>query len=428
MKKLFVTLLALLLALATVLSLCACGGESEGTGETTSVSAYKSKGEYQTLNKQLTWEALNEFPVVSDSTTIEEGRKMVVDFFRYCKTALWIPDTTYEYKIKTANTESEVIQGGVTYGGLPYISLASGSIYRLMDYMDESTGVVDVLSAGLKPTLFGNQCSFGSYWGYGRVINSADYNWTKNMTLKNGFLRLGDYTYDDTLEKFSESRTTTQILEAHGKEKMFECYALLKAGDGIMYYTTAGHVVMISGDAVVQRDASGKIDPAKSYVTVIDQTPGHNTATNDAGDTYAFENNVDAKWTFTKLFNGNYIPFTFAEWLGTDPIEASKTEYSHTGESITKEQLFKSKVTSNYGMSDIYAVVYDAKGNEVYKAARRAEESGMKELNFKENGFEMDFWGDLDELKDKKGYTVKIIAQVSTGERPTLWEGKLDLK
>jgi hypothetical protein len=35
-------------------------------------------------------------------------------------------------------------------------------------------------------------------------------------------------------------------------------------------------------------------------------------------------------------------------------------------------------------------------------------------------------WGDLEKLDPANyDYTVKIYAQLGTGERPTLWEGKL---
>lgn len=425
MKRVFISLTALLLVAATALSLAACGGEKDD-GITSDVSLYKSGEGFQTVSDPLSWEAINEFPVVHDGMTIEEGRKLVVDFFRYSKTAVWIPANNYEYKIRPANTETEQVAGFAKYGGLPYIGLASGNIYRLMDYMDPETSVVDIGTAGLKPTLFGNQCSFGSYVGIGRVINSAQYRWTSGMTPKNGFIPVGDYVIKDDVESFSDGGyNTVSVMQENGQEKMYESYAGLKAGDVIVYFTTAGHVVMISGDAHVEYTADGRIDPARSYVTVIDQTPGHDSMTNAAGDTFAYERNVDAKWKFTKLFEDNYVPYTFAEWLGTDPIESSKTEFSHTGETISLDQLRGLTVTSNYGITDIYASVYNAKGVEVYKLAVRADMASVKEMKFATSGFNVDTWGDPEKFIEGNAYTVKIYAQLSTGERPTLWEGKL---
>jgi len=427
MKKFLVLLLAVLMAVSTTLSLTACsGGGEEDKGPAEDVSLYKSGDGFEEVLDPLTWEAINAFPVVHDGMTIEEGKDLVVDFFRFCKTAVWIPDDNYDYKIKDANENFESITGFVKYGGLPYISLGSGNIYRLMDYMDPETHVVDIKAAGAKPKLFGNQCSFGSYIGAGRVINSAKYSWTKNMVPANGFIPVGDYTIQEGVTSYSGGGgyNTVKVLEENGAEKMYEAYAGLKKGDSIVYYTTAGHVVMISDDAVVERTADGKVDPAKSYVLVIDQTPGHSSMQNEAGDSFNYEKNVDAKWTFDKLFKGNYVPYTFGEWLGTDPIESSKTEYSYEGETITINQVNGSVVTSNYGITDIYATVYHANGKEVYKLAIRATETSVMELKFNTKLANADIWGDLETLNPKGEYTMKVYAQLSTGERPTLWEGK----
>ena len=431
MKKTLIAFLAVLLVAVMAVALVACGGEEtpkvNPEDPTKDVSAYKSKGGFETINDPLSWDAINKFPVVHDGMTVEEGRKLVVDFFRYCKTAVWMPADDYEYTVKSTG-DPKYVTGGVKYGGLPYTSVSSGNIYRLMDYMDPNTHVVDIKTAGAKKTLFGNQCSFGSYVGIGRVINSAEYRWTKNMTPSTGFVPIGDYTMDTSCKEYQDGLyNTVNILEENGAEKMYECYAGLKKGDVIVYFTTAGHVVMISEDAHVVRDADGKIDPKASYVTVIDQTPGTVTdGKNAAGDVYTYEKNVDAQWNFTKLFNGNYIPFTFAEWLGTDPIESSKTEISHKGDTVSLEQLKDIKITSNYGITDAYVSVYNANGVEVFKMAVRSTVTSLKEVELITEGFNVDFWGDKDSLKPETyEYTVKISAQLSTGERPTLWEGKL---
>ena len=201
---------------------------------------------------------------------------------------------------------------------------------------------------------------------------------------------------------------------------------VLDVGDGIVYYTTAGHVVMISEDATVVRDANGKIDPHNSYVTVIDQTPTWASGTNAEGQKYEYQANVDAKWSFDYLYRGSYLPFTFKEWTGEDPIEETEVSISHTGDTITIDQLYGVKVTSNYYIMDLYAEIYDSNGSEVFKlASRPIKDAGVKEFRFYKAGDNFDSWGSLDDLNPKKEYTVKIYMQLGTGERPTLWEGKL---
>ena len=438
--------MVLLVVLMAAAVLVACGKDKVNPEDPTKdVSIYKSKSGFDTVNDPLSWEAINKFPVVHDGMTIEEGRNLVVDFFRYCKTAVWIPSEDYGYKIHSDSDPDEEIQnitGGVKYGGLPYISVSSGNIYRLLDYIDPETGVGDMKTMGAKKTLFGNQCSFGSYVGIGRVINSANYSWTKAMTVSAGFVKVGDYVYDTATKEYKNGGyNTVQILEDNGVEfigddkknvklesleAMCKCYAGLKKGDVIVYFTTAGHVVMISEDAHVEYRADGTIDPQKSYVKVIDQTPGHSEMTNAAGDTFAYEKNVDAKWTFEKLAIGKYIPFTFGEWQGTDPIESSKTEIDYKDETISLNKIPNIKINSNYGITDAYVSIYNANGVEVYKIAVRSTTTSVKEVKLVTEGYHVDIWGKEENLKPAEyEYTVKISAQLSTGERPVLWEGKL---
>jgi hypothetical protein len=66
--------------------------------------------------------------------------------------------------------------------------------------------------------------------------------------------------------------------------------------------TTAGHVVMISCDAVVVKNPDGSINGAESYVTVLDQTNKWTEYENEMGDKATIKANVDAKWTFDYLF------------------------------------------------------------------------------------------------------------------------------
>ena len=430
MKKVLITVLTILLCAVIALSLVACGGEktSEVKGPAEDVSVYHSGDGYDTVNDILTWDKINAFPIVSDDMTIEEGRKLVVDFFRFCKTVVWIPNDHYEYTIESSGNLAQVA-GYEKYGGLPYITNGTGTVYRMMDYMDTETGVMDITTIGERPIHLGNQCSFGSYVGVSRVVNSCRYSYTKYMTPMNGFIPLGDYVVKPDVEKFDTVvYNTPAVLKENGQDVMNEAYAELKAGDIIMYYTSAGHVVLISQDAVVVRDANGKIDPAQSYVMVIDQTAKLTTMTNEAGDVFNLESNVDAKWTFLKLFGGNYIPYTFKEWTGEDPIESTKTEYSYSGETITLNDIYKSKVTSNYGVMDLYASVYHSNGKEVYKIAVRSTDCSVKELAFRKPSagtYDIVTWGNVEDLDPNQEYTVKIYAQISSGERPTLWEGKL---
>ena len=454
MKKTFLAILSLLLVAVVALSMAACGEKEPQLEKKKPVSQFTAKGEWPELNDPLSWEDINSHPIKTTDMTIEEARQLCVDFFRYAKTAAWIPDDNFDYwhmkKDHEANNPPTLTQNaGQIYAGVPYIYVASGNIYRLMDFMDPATGVVDMSEVSINPHLYGNQCSIGSYWGWARVINSPDYDWTQNIVENKGFPRVGPYTYDPYTTAWSDAFRTTAVLQENGEQTMFESYAQLKAGDGIVYYTSAGHVVMISADAVVVRDENGKINGAQSYVKVIDQTPGWAEGKNEAGDTYQYEKNVDAKWDFLTMFKGNYVPFTYKEWLGEDPIEITEVTVSfaeHTvvkGEieeanrtfksadtapaTLSKTELFKTEIVCNYGLSDIYCTVYDAIGNEVYKTVTRAGQAGIKELKFSKTAGNSYTWGNLEELPADGTYTAKIEVMIGTGERPVLWEGAFTL-
>lgn len=417
MKKasLYVLLLCLLL------SLCACGGKKDVTAKhpTEPVDPYN----YPEIRQKLTWEAINAFPVKRADMTEDEMRDLCVDFFRFSKTALWIPDENWEY-IKTKNGNTDNMYKGTVYGGLPYIGVASGSVYRLMDYIDEETGVVDMTEPMKNPKLFGNQCSIGAYWGWGRVVNSAKYTWTSGMVQANGFLRVGPYTYDDRIQGFEDGIfTTADVINANGAEVMYQSYAEMKRGDGFVYFTDAGHTMMCATDPVVVRFPDGSIDGNQSYVTIIDQHGEWSEATNEAGDTYRHKNYVDRKFTFNQLITDTYIPFTFGEFQGTDPVEDTECDFSHTGETITLNQLITGKVTANYGISDIYAILKDGTGNEVIRGVKRAEMGGMTSLDFVK-AVDLTVWKAYTNGK----YTVEVVCQLSTGERPTIYTGTLIAK
>ena len=454
-------LVTALLALAILL--VACGANSNGNSskpsttekpkETTTVSRYESVDTYTDLPNHLSWEQINAFPVVNESMTIEEARELAVSFFRYAKTALWICDNDLEFIKNSSGSQDEMLEG-VVYGGLPYVGLGSGNVYRLLDYMDPDTGVVNIKNAvdetekydGWK--VFGNQCSIGAYWGFGRVINSANYRWTQGLVANNKFVMLGDLVVRDkegniipiqdakrnwssNTESKPENYGTDECIKDNDPQKLFEAYALMHHGDGMVYYTTAGHVIMIATDPVVVRNADDTIDPDASFVTIIDQgQTWYEDGVAADGTQFTYKGGVDTKVTFTKLMKGNYVPFTFLEFTGEDPFESATAAFSLSGEEITTTQLFSSTVTSNYGISDVYAVVYDEDGNEVYKHAVRCTQANQKELKLTRTKSEkskvptVETWGVLG-FTPGHDLTVKIVVQLSTGDRPTIYEGTL---
>ena len=427
MKKLLLILLGGLL----VLSFAGCeGNETETPKQTTSVSQNNNADEPAEIKEKLSWEKINAFPIKRSDMTEEEMRQLVVDFYIFSKTFVWVADNDYTYQVADGAGRESLETGGV-YAGFPYISKGTSNVYRLMDFMDPQTGVLHVADAGANSRMLGNQCSMSCQWAWARVVNSVKGGWTDQITQANGYIPVGPYTYSADLEEFNKRNSIESIVAENGQDIMNQSYAQLKAGDGLV---KSGHVILCTGAPYVVYDENGAIDPAESYILMSEQTrnTGWKGYTNDSGDQYLMCGNINKKYSFKKLYEQEYLPFTFKEYTGADPIEKTEVSFSHTGQTISKEQLMGAKVTSNYYISDIYAAVTDSKGNEVYRFAVRNTAPASLELVFTEDNKTSDgnpaytIWGSWEALSSDEEYTVQIIAQLGTGERPTLWEGKLE--
>jgi len=386
------------------------------------------ENEYQTIEdvpgtelmgRRLTRENISSFPVKRGDMSTMELRMLCVDFFRFAKTALWIPDEDFSY-VRNKNGSQDKMFGGEIYGGLPYIGNASGNIYRLMDYMDEKRGVVDMSEASKHPKLFGNQCSIGSYWGWARVVNSADYDWTFNMVASRGFIPVGPLAYNFGISSFNEENTA-QICEKNGEQTLYQCYAKMLPADGLISsHPAGGHVIMCSVAPHVEYFSDGSIDGQNSYLYTIDQHQRWTEKESVSGTVYQHKNYIDRKFTFAALFKGFNIPFTFGEFLGTDPVEETVCTFSHVGNEITVEQLKSASVTANYGISDVYAYVSDADGKLLFYKAARAPKAGRMQIDFSQTVYAATF----DKYADGT-HTVEVICQLGTGERLSLYSGTL---
>ena len=418
----------MLLVLTAVLCLLACQKE-EVPEKKAPVSQYKSTGSYTDLgNDKLSVESLNALPKKYAGMPTDEAREAVVAFWRYCKTALWMPDELYDI-YETEDDGSQVwkrcVEPGNVYAGLPYKGSSTGNIYRLFDFMDPETGVVDVSEAGKDVMTFGGMCSSGCYWAWARVMNSADYRWCNDSVYSRGYLLVGPYTYDTSWVKFINFGTqgTDDVCVENGEQVMYQSYAAMKIADGLIaVWEKNGHTMMCSVAPVVVYNEDGTINGEESYLCVTEQGGVWDPGVSASGIPYQYEYSLDKKFTFQKLFTSRYIPYTFADLIGTEPIEETEITFSYSGETITESQLFGAKVTSNYHLSDIYVYVYDKAGNEIFKHDVRVRVPSTKEMKIYKAGA-VYTWGSWDNVS--AGDTVKVEVLLGTGERPVVYEGKL---
>ena len=418
--------LTILLCTTMLFAMAACQSSAPATSqpiETTEEMKPVDTYPYPAINDKLTRQNLEALPVKSENMTVQEMREACVAFMRFSKTALWTPNDYLQYERNTSGAMDEIVKGNV-YAGLPYIGRGGcGNVYRLLDYIDEETGVLDMEEPAKYPALFGNHCSSCTYWAWGRVISSVEHAFTANISHKNGYLRIGPYTYKDSEPKFSANYTSDMICAENGMDIMCQSYAQLHLADGLVnYHAGGGHVIMASSEPHIEY-YEGKIDPAASYITVLEQAANWVQYTNEAGDVAQIKPSVDKKMTFLELFGGAYMPFTFAEFLGTKAVDKTECSINLSGDSVDATKLFNAKVTSNFGISDIYVTLKNADGKVVYRLVTRATNAGEKQVSITRNGTNAFATGDFDKLSGE--YAVEVTAQLSTGERPVLYAGKV---
>lgn len=417
------SLILSLLILLSALSGCTAPSEAPAASETEegTETVFITKTEEETdpskipEANRLSKEKIASFPIANSSMSEEELRKLCVDFFRFSQTFAWTPDRDWKYG-SDAENPNKTLTAGTVYGGFPYL-LGTGNVYRIAEFYDEETGVVHMDGAAARQRLFGNFCSYGSGWGFSRVVNSAVHKLTKDMVPKNGYVPVGSYEIDPNLEEL-EKNTTVDICKNNGKDVMISSYALLKPADALVTFSSGGHVIMCSEVKVVKK-ADGTVDPDQSYIKYLDQKGTWSYRKLENGKNYQVQGGVDQTCTFSQLFKKNYIPYTFGEFLGTDPVEKGEAELICEAETPTVSQLSAGFVRANYMISDVFWEVLDTNGKTVQADVIRTTNGGV--LSAKLTSFGETFSAEY----ASPAYTLRIRCQIGNGELLPVWEGKL---
>ncbi|MBE6713210.1 MAG: hypothetical protein E7580_06800 [Ruminococcaceae bacterium] len=433
MKRIF----TLILCLCTILSLVACSGNMESSTapavtaetkeavkETNPQPTPSKKTQYPEVTDKLTWDRIKAIPVATDDMTEEQLRNVVLQYFELAQTFAWTPDRAYQYVITTSD-KSVTLPSKQIYGGMPYVTNGLGNVYRWMDFYDAETGVM-YLSKTASPKQIGNQCSYGTFWAWSRVSNSLEYFYTNSMTLVNGCIPVGPYKYDTSKVKFSKDDQTGAVCSANGEQVMFQSYGMMKPADGMVHYSTAGHVIMCSSTPVIVYNADGTINGDESYTTYMDQGSKWREMEQSDGTKYNVQGGVHRKVTFTSLFNDGYIPFTLKEFLGTDPVEKAEASLNiELGESVTANQLRDASVITNYTVSHVIVTVTDADGKEVYKYTGYADLGKEMVASFEYDLSKAVFPASLSAYANK-GNTITVKVWVGSGECLEVCSATLD--
>ncbi len=443
MKK----ILALILCLMMILPLVACAGEEaasntaeenktqaetkEETKEDKKSEEKETKEETKTeenkapanVNVPLTWDRINAIPIANSSMSIAELRQICVDFFALQVTFTWTPKSNVNYEVDSQNHKVSYEVGGL-YAGIPYVNLGSNSLYRVMDFYDPATGTWDGGLLATNEKLAGNACSSSAGLAWGRVINSASLSYTSGLTPKAGHLPLGPYKADYEISTFGTNDKKVDVKDVialNDTQTMYESYALLQPADGIV---SGGHVRMAKEPAVVVRNADGTINGKESYCIFVEQgcycSSAAHTRTQADGTSYQIQGNDNFKATFEELAK-SYLPFTFAEFQGTNPVEPSQITMSKEGSDLSINELLSVEVKCNYIMTDLYCTIKNASGEQVFKYAFRQPKHYLKTCNLS-SVCPTTF---LQKYAKEGNHTVEFSAQLATGERTVFYTGAL---
>ena len=416
MKK----LLCFLLAVLMLLSMCACG-VAEDEGPTTLSADQKPKTQ---VARPLTWEEFNSIPIANSSMTEEELRQICLDFMRMQLSFTWTPkeEASYFQKTREVHLTPPMVYKGLPYKGGGEGGNGLGNIYTAMSLYDTDNGMMDLSGHNAAATI-SNQCSSSVFWCWARVSNSHNYTFTVHGTQAYGCLRVGPYTYDDSIKTFNQ-KTTQVICQENGEQTMFESYALAEPADGLVnYYNDAGHMRMVVKVDVV-RTPTGSIDGKNSKLTYMDQfTPWRDYKQDTNGAYCMVTGYIDQEISFKELYDAGYLPFTLEELNDPSKVEKAEATVDLSGEKMTIDQLTKATVKANYSISDITITVKNSKGKEVYSYlfpvytvySIPAYEAGVMGAVVK---------ADLEKYETGK-YTVEVSARLGTGEKPVLYSGKL---
>ena len=409
MKK----VLAFLLLVMLVFAICACG---QGTVDESTESVPPYSVPSPMAYPSYTFEG---------TPTPEDLRNTAVDAMRDLLTIQWAPAYNISYYNTAGRDKQFDYIAGTPYGGLLYTGAGSG-LFQFLEYYDTETGLLNYPGTAdeLRKNI-GSGCADSLLWSWGTVANSFSSGYYPSVMVQmNGYLPVGNYTYDKTIKSYYLI-ATKDIIEKNGEATILDAYTKVLPADALVS-SSADHAMMVIEPPVVVYNPDNTISKENSYVIIQDQRGGRTSTSfyevKDGNTTVYFNSGTALKMTFETLIKKNYIPVTIAEFTGEKPYE--KANVTTQGKACTElKDLQNVMIESNYPMAFIRIVLVNKKGNEteldkiLFHGANG--EGPAKTYNLSQ-------WETLHTLETVNYKKLRIEVVVSTGERFTPVE--IDLK
>lgn len=296
-------------------------------------------------------------------------RDWVVDYMFKMSEVKWTPAQTMDL---TKDDDGDLVgktllfEKNTIYHGLPYINLTTDTDYEDFIGSDKLTWneakgcyVYDCPANRKNNDALGNDCSSAILLAYRRfdtAITAYDTGTCFPLGNKTGIYALGDMVVG------ANDKTTDVIVQNTEEQTHYEALALLQKGDTVIWRTTAGHTRMVVEVNVV-RNATGKINGARSTVKTIEQTNTIDAQRTDGVKTNWYVNHV---YTFTQLREKNYIPIT-CKALSEERVEPKFTvEGANTKKTIASAKSLLGTIKGNYPILAAEVYIKDESGNTLY--------------------------------------------------------------
>ena len=248
--------------------------------------------------------------------TTDELRETAVRAMRDLLTIQWTPAYDVSY-FNTAGRDKQFdYRAGTPYGGLLYTGAGSG-LFQFLEYYNNETGLLNYPGTGdeLRKAI-GSGCADSVLWSWGTVANSFSSGYYPSvMVQKNGYLPVGDYTYNEDITSYYLI-STKDIIEKNTPAVMIDAYTKVLPADALISSST-DHAMMVIEPPVVVYNTDGTINTAESYILIQDQVGGRTSKefyeVKDGNTTIYFNSNTAEKMVFDKLLKKEYIPITIAD-------------------------------------------------------------------------------------------------------------------
>ncbi len=411
MKRVF----AILLTLALMLSFVACGDntQQETTEATTEATTQPTEP------KELT----------PEEKILAERRDTVEQYMREMLTVKWKVEEEIEYQLATRNTLR--LRAGRIYQGLPY-TFGAGTHTSFLEHAGEpdENGVytisglgADAIGGGTYEEMrYGNSCVTAVMLAWSQVSDSFSFISCKQMHPKYGVLPVGDYKMEIEEE---EMRITGEVVIANGYEKMYECYAQLQKGDAIVHSEgTKDHTAIVVDVEVVYKE-DGSINPAKSRITILEQTRTRQLSQSadeevDPNEVFSISG-VDSSMTFSMAVKDSYLPVTIKE-LRDASYEAAEPALTDTETELNRDTILAGTISCTRMFDAITLTITDESGAEVQRITARSSRYSMSE--FAMERFVTDksatLTGSLDlDALTSGNYHCTVVCRLTTGQELT---------